>query len=72
MLLVGAALLTAMVWKPAPPPRFRGLTGADVPRSQALPAAPVSPLAPCTPCSPFAPVSPRAPWTPWTCPRLSA
>ena len=33
MLLIGAALGTAMVWKPAPPPRFLGLTGADVPRT---------------------------------------
>lgn len=32
-LLIGAALATAMVWKPAPPPRFLGLTGADVPRA---------------------------------------
>ena len=31
-LLIGAALLTAMVWKPAPPVRFAGLTGRDVPR----------------------------------------
>ena len=32
-LLIGAALATAMAWKPAPPPRFLGLTGADVPRT---------------------------------------
>ena len=32
-LLIGAALATAMVWKPAPPPRFVGVTGQDVPRS---------------------------------------
>lgn len=31
-LLIGAALITAMVWKPAPPPRFAGLAGRDVPR----------------------------------------
>ena len=30
--LVGAALTTAMVWHPAKPPKFAGLTGADVPR----------------------------------------
>ena len=33
MLLIGAALVTAMVWKPAPPPRFAGIAGGDVPRS---------------------------------------
>ena len=32
IVLIGAALTTAMVWKPAPPPRFVGVTGADVPR----------------------------------------
>lgn len=32
-LIVGAALLTAMAWHPAPPPRFAGLSGADVPRT---------------------------------------
>ena len=32
-LLIGAALATAMVWKPAPPPRFLGVSGPDVPRS---------------------------------------
>jgi len=32
-LLVGAALATAMVWKPAPPPRFLGVSGGDVPRA---------------------------------------
>jgi len=32
-LLIGAALATAMVWKPAPPPRFLGVGGADVPRA---------------------------------------
>lgn len=32
-LLIGAALATAMVWKPAPPPRFAGITGQDVPRA---------------------------------------
>ncbi len=32
-LLIGAALATAMVWKPVPPSRFLGLRGADVPRS---------------------------------------
>ena len=31
-LLIGAALATAMVWKPAPPPRFLGVGGGDVPR----------------------------------------
>ena len=34
-LLIGAALLTAMVWKPAPPPPFAGLAGADIPRTLA-------------------------------------
>ena len=33
VLLIGAALATAMVWKPAPPSRFLGVTGADVPRT---------------------------------------
>ena len=32
VVLVGAALATAMAWKPAPPPKFVGLTGRDVPR----------------------------------------
>ncbi len=32
-LLIGTALATAMVWKPAPPPRFAGIGGADVPRT---------------------------------------
>lgn len=32
-LLIGAALLTAMVWKPAPPLPFVGLAGADIPRA---------------------------------------
>jgi len=32
-LIIGAALLTAMAWHPAPPPRFAGLAGADVPRT---------------------------------------
>jgi len=31
--LIGAALATAMVWKPAPPPPFLGVKGADVPRA---------------------------------------
>ncbi len=39
-LLIGAALATAMAWKPAPPPRFAGIAGADVPRSSGrLPGA---------------------------------
>ena len=33
VLLIGAALLTAMVWKPAPPPQFAGLGSGDIPRS---------------------------------------
>ena len=32
ILLIGAALATAMTWKPAPPPAFLGVSGADVPR----------------------------------------
>ena len=32
-LLIGAALATALVWKPAPPSQFAGLSGQDVPRS---------------------------------------
>ena len=32
-LLIGAALVTAMVWKPAPPPKFAGISGRDVPQS---------------------------------------
>ncbi len=32
-LLIGVALITAMAWKPAPPARFAGLIGRDVPRS---------------------------------------
>ena len=31
--LIGAALLISIIWKPAPPARFAGLTGPDVPRS---------------------------------------
>lgn len=31
--LIGAALLVSVAWKPAPPARFAGLTGSDVPRS---------------------------------------
>ena len=31
--LIGAALATAMVWKPTPPPPFLGVKGADVPRA---------------------------------------
>jgi len=31
--LIGAALVVSVVWKPAPPVRFAGLTGPDVPRS---------------------------------------
>lgn len=31
--LIGAALLVSFAWKPAPPARFAGVTGADVPRS---------------------------------------
>lgn len=31
VVLVGAALATAMVWKPAPPPKFAGIAGSDVP-----------------------------------------
>ena len=33
VILVGAALATAMVWKPSPPPKFAGIIGGDVPRS---------------------------------------
>lgn len=32
-LLIGAALATAMVWKPAPPAPFLGVSGGDVPRA---------------------------------------
>lgn len=32
-LLIGTALATAMIWKPAPPPRFAGISGQDVPRA---------------------------------------
>ena len=32
-LIIGAALATAMVWKPVPPPHFTGVATADVPRS---------------------------------------
>ncbi len=32
-LLIGAALVAAMVWKPAPPARFAGLAGREVPRT---------------------------------------
>ena len=32
-LLIGTALATAMVWKPAPPPPFLGVSGGDVPRT---------------------------------------
>ena len=33
VVLVGAALATAMVWKPVPPAKFAGIAGAQVPRS---------------------------------------
>lgn len=32
-LLIGAALATAMVWRPGPPPRFAGLQSRDLPRT---------------------------------------
>ena len=32
ILLIGAALLTSMAWKPAPPAKFLAVTPADVPR----------------------------------------
>ncbi len=32
ILIIGAALVTAMAWHPAPPPPFVGIAGADVPR----------------------------------------
>ncbi len=32
-LIIGAALVTAMAWHPAPPPPFAGIAGADVPRT---------------------------------------
>ena len=32
-LIIGAALLTAMTWHPAPPKPFVGIAGADVPRT---------------------------------------
>lgn len=31
-LIIGAALATAMIWKPAPPPRFVGISSTGVPR----------------------------------------
>ncbi|MGI4788620.1 MAG: exosortase-associated EpsI family protein [Janthinobacterium lividum] len=31
-LLIGSALLTAMVWKPSPPKQYAGLSGQDIPR----------------------------------------
>ena len=31
--VIGVALLISALWKPAPPARFAGLTGADVPRT---------------------------------------
>jgi hypothetical protein len=40
MLLVGAALLTAMVWRPAPPKSFVGLQTNDIPRQVAEYVAP--------------------------------
>ena len=33
VLLVGTAFLTAMVWRPAPPPKFVGVNTQDVPRT---------------------------------------
>ena len=33
VLIIGAALLTAMTWHPAPPTPFVGIAGADVPRT---------------------------------------
>ena len=45
-LIFGAALLTAMAWKPAPPPRFVGVAAGDVPRSLAGLAAPQDDVVP--------------------------
>ncbi len=44
--LVGAALGTAMVWKPAPPPRFAGIGGGTVPRTVAGYVGSDEPVAP--------------------------
>lgn len=44
--LFGAALATAMVWTPAPPPRFAGVDGAAVPRVLNGYAAPVDDVVP--------------------------
>jgi EpsI family protein len=38
--LTAATFLTAMIWKPAPPPRFAGLTTQEVPRTVAGYTAP--------------------------------
>jgi len=46
VLILAAALTTAAVWKPAPPPRFLGVTGADVPRALDGYAAPTDDIVP--------------------------
>ena len=45
-LLIGAALATAMIWKPAPPAHFVGITSADVPRVLAGYSAPEDDILP--------------------------
>lgn len=45
-LIMGAALATAMIWKPAPPAHFVGITSADVPREMAGYSAPEDDILP--------------------------
>ncbi len=46
VLILAVALTTAAVWKPAPPPRFLGVSGADVPRTLDGYAAPTDDIVP--------------------------
>ncbi len=46
VLIFAVALLTAATWKPAPPPRFLGVSGADVPRTLGGYAAPADDIVP--------------------------
>jgi hypothetical protein len=45
-LIIGAALATSMVWKPAPPAQFVGIKSADVPREMAGYSAPEDDILP--------------------------
>ena len=45
-LIIGAALATSMIWKPAPPAHFVGITSAEVPRELAGYSAPEDDILP--------------------------